>query len=232
MQTHKPSHLSTSWLPHVHGAPDTCGCLTVFFVVLSSGDSCGGPDPDRDVLRRAELVHGQHPAADLKPRCEGSDGGTVQRVAEAPAEPKHPRTLEPHRPLNQGPWTRHRHCLLHPPPNSRKPWLEGRCSCTETEHLRQTGGGLQVYSLFCCHADTFLGGFYVQISIKAVAVFSHQVFLFLDQVIGLAGLRGSDSTSVFTCSGKTWSINLNALNEWASVLMPDWTCRCLLLGCE
>lgn len=60
-----------------------------------------------------------------------------------------------------------------------------------------------MYSLFCCHADTFLGGFYVQISIKAVAVFSHQVFLFLDQVIGLAGLRGSDSTSVFTCSGKT-----------------------------
>lgn len=34
MQTHKPSHLSTSWLPHVHGAPDTCGCLTVFFVVF------------------------------------------------------------------------------------------------------------------------------------------------------------------------------------------------------
>lgn len=127
-----------------------------FLLFLSSGDSCGGPDPDRDVLRRAELVHGQHPAADLKPRCEGSDGGTVQRVAEYPAEPKHPRTLEPHRPLNQGPWTRHRHCLLHPPPNSRKPWLEGRCSCTETEHLRQTGGGLQVYSLFCCHADTFL----------------------------------------------------------------------------
>lgn len=30
MQTHKPSHLSTSWLPHVHGAPDTCGCLSVF----------------------------------------------------------------------------------------------------------------------------------------------------------------------------------------------------------
>lgn len=29
MQTQKPGHLSTSWLPHVHGAPDTCGCLTV-----------------------------------------------------------------------------------------------------------------------------------------------------------------------------------------------------------
>lgn len=54
------------------------------------------------------------------------------------------------------------------------------------------------------------------------------VFLFLDQVTGLAGLRGSDSTSVFTCSGKTWSINLNALYKWASV----WCLRCLLLGCE
>lgn len=95
-----------------------------FLLFLSSGDSCGGPDPDRDVLRRAELVHGQHPAADLKPRCEGSDGGTVQRVAEYPAEPKHPRTLEPHRPLNQGPWTRHRHCTL-PQTVGNPDWREG-----------------------------------------------------------------------------------------------------------
>lgn len=93
---------------------------------LSSGNSCGGPDPDRDVLRRAELVHGQHPAADLKPRCEGSDGGTVQRVAEAPAESKHPGTLEPHRPLNQGPGpdTDSAYCTL-PQTAGNPDWREG-----------------------------------------------------------------------------------------------------------
>lgn len=67
---------------------------------LSLGGASGGPDPDRDVLWRTQLVHRQHPPADFKPRRKGPDGGAVQRAAEAPAEPTHPGALDPQCPLN------------------------------------------------------------------------------------------------------------------------------------
>lgn len=62
---------------------------------LSSAGSSGSSDPDRDVLWRTQLVHRQHPSADLKPWHQGPDSGTVQGAPETHAEPEHTGAVDP-----------------------------------------------------------------------------------------------------------------------------------------
>lgn len=191
MQTQKPGHLSTSWLPHVHGAPDTCGCLTVggFFVLRwflwwpgswqrCSPESWAGP-------RTASGCRSQTPMWRIRrwhssKSCRGSCRAKTSRDPGTPPAPEPTQTV-----------------LTAPSPKQQETLTGGKVQLYINWTFETNGwrsAGVFPVLLSCRHLS---GRFLCSDFNKGrCSILTPGVFLFLDQV-GLKGLSRPERVRLY-----------------------------------